>query len=181
VAVVSALDIRLAVTRFPNKSALSCTRLTMSLREFAMQIPAITAATKAALPFYKFAKFGDDLSPRRSYRHDRNVLEVSGLEFDYDLEVVSVAAAAAALHAARIPGVLVTTASHRPEAPHWRLFCPLSRPVPPEARAGLISRVAGALPEEIAFAAESWTCSQAFYVGVAADAPAPLEVVLIDE
>jgi hypothetical protein len=108
------------------------------------------------------------------------VLEVSGLELDYDLEVVSVAAAAAAFHAARIPGVLVTTASHRPEAPRWRFFTPLSRPVPPEARAGLISRVAGALPEEIVFAAESWTCSQAFYVGVAADAPAPLEVVLID-
>jgi hypothetical protein len=36
------------------------------------------------------------------------------------------------------------------------------------------------LPEAIVFAPESWTLSQAFYVGVAADAPAPLEVVLID-
>jgi hypothetical protein len=56
---MSALDIPLIVTRFPDTHAQTCTQLTVSLRDLAGQLSSITAPTKAELPLYKLAVFGD--------------------------------------------------------------------------------------------------------------------------
>jgi hypothetical protein len=104
---------------------------------------------------------------------------VSGVELDYDAGLASLDNAEQALHAARIPGVLYASPSHRPDAPHWRFFSPLSKTTQPSERSRLISRIAGALPSTIEFAGESWTLSQSFFVGHAQDA-VDFKIVLVD-
>jgi hypothetical protein len=177
---MSSLDIKLTVTRFLNQSAAQLTEQSMSLREFAALLPTITAKTKRELPWFKLGKFGRECSAKGSYRTDRNMLQAFGCELDYDAAEVSFAVIAQALHVAKIPGVLITTASHRPEATRCRFYAAFSQPIDPAERGRMVSRIVGALPPEIEFAGESWTRSQAFYAGVTANAPAPLEIVLID-
>jgi hypothetical protein len=176
---MSALDIPLTITRFPNTRAQSRIQFTLSLHDLAGQLSSITASTKAGLPLYKLATFGDHRTDKNCLRHDGNILEVSGVELDYDAGLISLEDAAQALHAARISGILYTSPSHRPDAPRWRFFSPLSRTAQPKERNRLVSRIAGALPSTIEFAGESWTLSQSYFVGHAQDA-SDFEVVPVD-
>jgi hypothetical protein len=119
--------------------------------------------SKDLTPLLKLARFGDRRSDRNSLRCNENVLAISGIEGDYDGELVTPAEAAAMLRAAGLVGLVYTSASHHPDAPHWRVLCPLTEERPPEARLELVERLNGALGGILA--GESFTLSQPFHFG----------------
>src|SRR5690606_4199267 len=88
---------------------------------------------------------------------------IYGIEGDYDAGTVQPAEAAKQLERAGIQALIYTTPSHRPDASRWRVLCPLSRPIPAIERHALVARLNGALGGILA--RESFTASQAFYVG----------------
>jgi hypothetical protein len=124
--------------------------------------------TKAACPWIKLAVFGDRRSAKGSLRHDANVVQITGVEGDYDGEVIQPDEAVLRLERAGIKACVYTSPRHRPEAPRWRVLAPLSRPMSPDARAALLARVNGALGGILA--SESFTLSQSYYFGAVADA-----------
>lgn len=118
---------------------------------------------KESLPLIKLGVFGDVRTDKGSLRHDANLLAISGVEGDYDGEVLSIDEAAKLLSTAGVKALLYTSPSNRPEAPRWRVLCPLSREHPPGMRRAFLERVNGVLGGVLT--AESFTTSQAFYVG----------------
>lgn len=148
------------------------------------------AAAKDRLPLLKLAKFGDTLTAKNSYRHDTNVLAVTGIEGDYDGEGAPMQHAVDALTALGLAAILYTSASHNivdpPHSnggPRWRVICPLSRPLEgtePELRerrrnlTGVLNAILGGI-----LSAESFALSQSFYFGPIAGRPEP-EIVRLD-
>ena len=127
------------------------------------------APSKAAAPWLKLARFGERASDKGSLRHDANVLEVSGVELDYDGERMAVDEALAMLRAAGLHCLLYTSPSHSVEAPRWRVLAPLraSQPGRPDElrkyRSRMLARLNGVL--DGAASGESWTLSQAYFFG----------------
>src|SRR5262245_28943813 len=74
------------VTFFNDAAAATCTFEQLSLPALRDTILGTTASTKAKLPWLKLAKFGSKRSEGGSLRHNANVLEISGIEADYDGE-----------------------------------------------------------------------------------------------
>jgi RecA-family ATPase len=135
------------------------------------------ADAKDRLPLVKLAVFGDLRTQAGSLRHDANLRTVYGIEADYDAGVVSPEDAAQRLRDNAVLALVVSTPSSTPNAPRWRVFAPTSRPVSPGERAALVSTLNGALGGILA--PESWTASQAFYVGRIAGRP--YTVLLVDD
>ncbi|TPG38656.1 hypothetical protein EAH79_16220 [Sphingomonas koreensis] len=119
-----------------------------------------TAAAKSDLPLLKLATFNGD------YRTNETLAAIYGVEGDYDGEAVQPADAADMLRSAGIAALIYTSPSHRPDAPRWRVLAPLSHAAGAAERHALVARLNGALGGILA--TESFTASQAFYVGAAA-------------
>ncbi len=115
------------------------------------------------------ASFHSHRSAKNSLRHDRNLHEIWGLEADYDGERTTPEQLADALRSHHLAGLIVTSPSHRDDAPRARLFLPLSTPIKPAEREHMVDRLAGILPDQLA--PESWTQSQSYYIGRVGDAP----------
>lgn len=160
---VSPLDAPIAVTRFANVSANRFSTEAMSLRALAGVIRQMRAGSKATLPLLKLATFGDLRTEKGSLRHDGNLVEIHGIEGDYDAGAVSTAEAVQMLKNADIAALVYTTPSHTPDAPRWRVLVPVSGAVQPSERDALCARVNGALGGILA--TESFTRSQTFYFG----------------
>lgn len=163
---LQALDHPVTITRFPNEKALSKKTMRMSMRELAGWIERQKAASKGKLPWIKQATFRDDksLSPSgESYRSNANTLTVTGVEADYDGERITPETARAKLTKAGVAALIYTTPSHTPEKPRWRVLCPFSGPLPPEAREDLMARLNGVFGGVLDPA--SFTLSQAYYAG----------------
>lgn len=160
---VSPLDRVLTVTQFTDAGSRRQRRQTVSLRQFAQTIAETRAAAKSSLPWLKLATFGDVPTPKGALRHDANLTGIEGVEGDYDGGTVSVAEAVERLRAANLATIVYTTPSHTAEAPRWRVLCPSSGPLSPDARDLLAERVNGALGGILA--PESFTRSQAYYFG----------------
>jgi RecA/RadA recombinase len=172
----SPLDRPLRLTIFPDKYAATQDRIRISAREFAEQIPQMLRSSKGQLPYVKYGTFGDEESRNGSLRHNANMQKIHGIEADYDGEEMSVAWALAKLDDAGIAAVLSTTASHRPDAPRYRIFCPTSRALKPEQRTALMARLNGVMDGKLA--GESFALSQAFYYGAVKGRPTPrVEIV----
>lgn len=131
--------------------------------------PAHTYPTKAACPLIKLATFGELRSIKDSLRHDANVLQVWGVECDYDGEQVPLALAAQMLQALNVEALLYSSPSHTPERPRWRILAPLSGPAAPEHRAHYVGLINAALGGVLA--GESFTLSQSYYIGRVTGAP----------
>jgi hypothetical protein len=153
----------LAFTWFNSHDAPAGQRLEMSWSDLCHWIATAspTSPTKDGLPLIKMATFTGN------YRSDANAEAVHAVEGDYDGERVQPDKAAAVLQDAGIEAFICTMPSHRPDAPRWRVLAPLSRSIPPEDRHALVARLNGALGGILA--AESFTLSQAFYVGALVD------------
>lgn len=164
---ISPLDRRLTLTQFADATSKRQTPKSVTLRQFARTITATRAPTKAALPWLKLAAFGNVPTPKGALRHDANLISVEGVEGDYDGGVVTVSEAVERLRAADLAGIVYTTPSHSPEAPRWRVLCPTSSALSPDARDALCERVNGALGGILA--TESFTRSQAYYFGATGD------------
>jgi Protein of unknown function (DUF3987) len=151
------------VTFFSDASAKKLKARDVSLEELRDLILKTNAAAKADLPWLKLATFGDKRSDKGSLRHNANVLSISGIEADYDGEVMSFDEAAKILEAGRLSALLYTSPSHTQDKPRWRVLCPTSRDLPPETRANLmerLNRIFGGV-----FAEESFRLSQSYYYG----------------
>jgi hypothetical protein len=175
---MSALNIEMRITYFTDVKGTKRSTTWMSLGDFATTAIATTKAPdKASLPLVKLAAFGDQRSSKGSLRHDKNVLEVSGVEIDYDGEELPLDKAVKLLFATRVPAVIYSSPSHRPDKPRWRILAPFSKPLPPERRAQMVSRIAGLFPVEMA--PESWALSQAYFYGSIAGQP-PVAISEVD-
>ena len=150
-------------TRFPDQRAQSFTVHDMTLEELAELIRSTSASAKAALPWLKFAAFGDRRSGLNCLRSNANVLSISGVEGDYDGEEIRLVTTIRTLRAAKVESLVYTSPSHTPKAPRWRVIAPTSVRLPPERRLPLLARLNGVLGG--VFAAESFTLSQSFYYG----------------
>jgi hypothetical protein len=150
-------------TFFRNKSATTLTAQDISLAQLRELIRGESADTKDDLPWLKLATFGDKRSDQGSLRHDANVISISGIEADYDDEVISFDEAAKIIEAARLYALLYTSPSHTGDKPRWRVLCPTSRDLPPEERVKLLARLNGIFDD--VFAPESFTLSQSYYYG----------------
>ena len=120
--------------------------------------------TKTDCPLIVMAEFGQRRSRKGgSLRWAGNILGVHGVECDYDSEVLPLEEAAEKLRAAGVRTVLYTSASHRPEAPRWRVLAPLSQRYLPRERKKFVARINGVLGGVLA--PESFVLAQSFYIG----------------
>lgn len=159
----SPLDRALDLSLFADPFARSIKRESLSLRTLSERIAATRANAKAGLPLIKFARFGDQKTKRGAYRHDANLISVSGVEGDYDAGEIQPQEAARRLQAANLAGLIYSTPSHTDAAPRWRVFCPCDQTHAPDRRAELLARVNGALGGILA--PESFTLSQSYFIG----------------
>jgi hypothetical protein len=120
-------------------------------------------ADKGAAPWLKLATFGIKRTDNHCLRSNDNMLQVHGLEGDYDAEAVSMAEALAMLERAGIRAAIYPSASHTEEKPRWRVLAPLAAPAPKTERYRLLARLNGALGGILS--AESFTDSQSYYYG----------------
>lgn len=118
---------------------------------------------KERSPLVKLARFGNKANKKGCLRTDANVMEITGLEGDYDDGVVSPDEALERLERAHVRALIVTTHSHTPAAPRWRVFVPLGNPLPASERYRLVARLNGALGG--CLARESFTLSQSYFIG----------------
>jgi len=173
----SNLQASLAITRFPNQKARVKRDLTMTMGELADWVTGQTAADKGRLPWIKLATFGPTKTDKGCLRHDANVQTITGVEADYDAGEVGPDAAHVMLQEAGVAGLVYTTASHTPEAPRWRVLCPTSGPLPPDARKALIERLNGVLGGGLD--GTSFVLSQSYYAG-SVEGGEPVQTFLSD-
>jgi RecA-family ATPase len=174
---VSGLDVPFQVTFFRDYAASTKTTEPFTLRSLASRCRTITASRKDGLPWLKCATFGDLRTDKNSLRHDDNVLDITGIEADYDGEQIEVSHAVEKLEKAGILAMVYTSPRHTADAPRWRIICPTSTGLPPEQREKMMGRLNGLFGG--IFAGESWTLSQAYYYGSVNHNPSH-EVHLVD-
>ena len=133
-------------------------------------------ASKMACPLVKLATFGDVRTPidpktgsGNCLRHEANMISVSGIECDYDGEVMSPDLAALLLGATGILAVVYTSPSHTADKPRWRVLAPLSADYPVAARREFVGRINAALGGVLA--KESFVNAQSFFIGQVEGAP----------
>ena len=137
-----------------------------------------TARSKIDLPWIKLARFNGIPNPKAanpdypSLRYNAGVVEIYGIEGDYDGGKLPMAIASARL--ADIECLVYSTPSSAPEAPRWRVLAPTSKPYPPASRAAFLARVNGLLGGVLAD--ESFVLSQSYYFGGLVDRPAEVIV-----
>lgn len=155
----------ITVSVMPDRFARKLVQETMTFHHFAQRLRSTSALTKETLPLGKMACFGDRRSdpPGRSLRHDGNVVAITGVEGDYDGGTMPVEEAVAIADGAGLLSIITTSPSYTEYAPRWRIWCPTSRQLPPAERYALMSMINGLFGG--IFAVESWTLSQAFYLG----------------
>ena len=157
-------------TIFPNIHCSSATVYNSSWPSFFEYLENVfCCADKRSAPLIKMAKFGDKKSANNSLRYDANLIELWGIEGDYDAGVVSIHEACKSLEAHGIRAILYSTWSSMPEKPRWRVLAPLSKSLPKEKHYGLVSRLNGALGGILA--GESFTIAQGYFIGKNSNQP----------
>lgn len=124
--------------------------------------------TKEHMPLIKMASFGDIRSEGKSLRNNANIIEVYGIEGDYDAGLVSIQEAQARLEKHGIEALLYTSPSWKEDFPKWRVICPFSAAKEPEERELHLAMLNTALGGILA--PESFTLSQSYFIG-RTDAP----------
>ena len=155
---------KVTVTFITNKSGQYMRRVDMTLPQLAEHIRFQTATRKFALPWLKFAVFGNKRSKKKSLRTNENVLQISGIEVEHDAGDISFDTALATVLSAGIRCILYTSPSHVPgEKERWRILVPLSQNREPGVREKFVARVNGLFAGKLA--GESFTLSQGFLYG----------------
>ncbi|MCK1453384.1 hypothetical protein IVB36_21505 [Bradyrhizobium sp. 35] len=168
---------KIHVTFFKDFAAKTYTTDDLTLIELQERIQNASARRKDDLPWLKLAEFGKKRTAEGSLRHNANVVQITGVELDYDIERVSFDDAVKAVEATGIHALLYTSASHTPEKPRWRLIAPTSKPLPPEMRYKLAARLNGVLKAtlnvEVIAKSDSFALSQSYFYGWVCDSPKP--------
>jgi hypothetical protein len=151
-------------TESPDKSGSTMTQYQGTPDQFVERLRTIgTFSSKDKCPLIKMAGFGTHRTEKGSLRNNENVISISGIEGDYDGEVVSLELAREMLQRAGIAALLYPSPSSTPEKPRWRVLCLLSAPRNPDDRATLVGWLNGVLGGILT--TESFTLSQGFYFG----------------
>lgn len=151
-------------TRFMDRSASSARELQHGWSELVEHLQhAGPYSAKSLCPWIKLATFGQVRSGKGALRHDSNLLQITGVEGDYDGEQMQPEEAVALLERAGLRALVYTSPSHKPDAPRWRVLAPLAEPAAPTSRTALLARVNGALGGVLTD--ESFTLSQSYYYG----------------
>ncbi|WP_372972427.1 phage/plasmid primase, P4 family [Marinobacter sp.] len=127
------------------------------------------ARVKDACKLIKLASFGDARTEKGSLRHDANVIEVTGIEGDYDSEEMTPEQAVELLERHNLKAAIAPTFSAGPDAPRWRVLTPLTAAIKPADRLRYVEILNGMLGGVLA--RESATLSQSYFIGVPAGAP----------
>ncbi|NWO04620.1 MAG: hypothetical protein HLX50_02610 [Alteromonadaceae bacterium] len=137
------------------------------------------AVVKDDCQLIKLARFGENRTPLRtlsdgkktgnSLRHNANVLEVTGIEGDYDSEVMTPEQAVDLLEGHNLKAGIAPTFNNGPDTPRWRVLTPLNKAIDPADRLRYVEALNGMLGGVLAN--ESKTLSQSFYIGVPEGAP----------
>ena len=175
----SPLDRPLTVTFFKNFAAAEKAEARTSMRGLLPRLINTTRDDKKKLPWLKLARFGNTKTPREqqpdgswkggSLRHDANMLGISGIEGDYDHEILTVDEALAILASTGIAAIVYTSPSHTEDAQRWRLLCPLSRDYDPPERDRFMARLNGLFQGSLS--RESFARSQSYYYGSVRKSP----------
>jgi hypothetical protein len=170
-------DHKVHVTFFPNFAAKNYTTDNLTLLDLRERVLNASSRKKNDLPWLKLAIFGNERTDKNCLRHDANVLQITGVEIDYDIEQVAFADALTALQGLRIAALLYTSPSHSPDKPRWRVLAPTSEPLDPERRTKLVTQLNGVLKAKLGVdqvaKGESFALSQSFYYGWVCDSPKP--------
>jgi hypothetical protein len=163
------IDDPVVVTFFTDHAAITSQREVLALKELAGRIAITSAPSKDRLPWLKLSTFGDVRSPKGSLRHDGNMIALSGIEIDYDGELVTLAEAVERVEKEGLEALIYTSPSHMRDGhgSRWRILFPFAEEHRPEERERFVGRVAGLFRDgNIAvLAGESWSRSQAYYFG----------------
>ncbi len=154
-------------TVFEDVKATSMTQHDGSWAEFQDLITGAPRGPKSQARLVKMAEFDGKQNAKNCYRTDESMVSICGIECDYDGGHVTPYEAAYLLRQAGIQAAVITTHGHTPQAPRWRVYAPTSVTLPPEARLELVERMNTVLGGILA--GESFTASQAFYIGGPAD------------
>jgi putative DNA primase/helicase len=168
---LSPLDRPLTLTRFNSKVASKKREVKTTLRELESKIKSIVKPDKDSLPWLKLASFGDERTDKNSFRHDANVLQVHGIECDYDAGAMTIGQAVKLLKQANVAALLYESASSTLFEPRFRIICPFSTTLAPQERKQLVARVNGVLGGTLDGA--SFNLSQAFLFGGIEGQPSP--------
>jgi putative DNA primase/helicase len=161
---------KITYTLWLNKSGTKKADKCQSWAEFCQWLQDLPAAiVKDDCKLIKLARFGDVRTDKHCLRHNANVLEVTGIEGDYDNEEMTPEQAIVLLESHNLKAVIAPTFSGTPDAPRWRVLTPLSAPVSPDERLRYIEVLNGMLGGVLAH--ESKTLSQSYYIGVPEGAP----------
>ena len=155
------------ISIFPTVSATSIEALDVTWAQFAQHcVNPPKYPSKATCPLVKLATFGAIPTAKGALRHEANMLSISGIEADYDGELVSPEDARDLLTFNGIESVIYTSPSHTAKTPRWRVLAPITDNAPLEQRRALVGRLNAALGGILA--AESFTTAQSFYIGAVA-------------
>ena len=151
------------VTFFEHHGARFRTEREINKAELADLVRTHHASSKDQLHWVKLARFGTNATSKGSLRHDANMINITGVEVDYDGEEMSFEDARLILEEAGVDCIIYTSPSHTPEKPRWRVLAPLSRPHRPHERAKFVARINGLFGG--IFDGASFTMSQSYYFG----------------
>ena len=151
------------VTIFKDWYAFDKIERTVTAAEFVEMVKSASAARKRDLPWLKVATFGNAKTDADCLRSDKNLLQVYGVEGDYDAKAISFDEAMGLARKAGVLTILYTSPSHTPEAPKWRAIHPFAGPMPPTGRDSMMDRANGIFGGVLA--GKSWALSQSYYFG----------------
>jgi hypothetical protein len=167
------------VTFFEDFEAKTKREESLSLDVLADRVRMTTAATKEALPWLKFARFGVIPNPKTSsgsLRWNGNVLRISGAIGEHDGGEMTPKEAAERLDKAGLDAIVYTSPRHTDAVPRWRVGCPFSAELPPDRHHQMVARLNGLLGGILS--PESFTLSQAYFFGSVNGNPAHRAIVV---
>lgn len=150
-------------TCFPNPKALKRRERETTFPQLCDMLEKLAPRDKKTAPLIKMATFSGKPNDKGCLRYDSAVTAVTGVEGDYDAELVTPDEARERLERHDLMAVIVTTHSHAPDRPRWRVLAPLAHDHSPSDRIRLVAGLNGALGGILA--GESFTLSQSFFIG----------------
>lgn len=164
-AAASLIDHPFIHTKFNDKAGRTKQEIQTTLRDLERVVRQTIGAKKADLPLLKLARFGADRSGGVSLRNNANMLEITGIELDFDAGDLPWDYAWVRLYQAGVVALLYTSPRFSFDKPRFRILFPTSRSLPVERRAELVAWAYGVVKGTIDPA--SFVDSQAYYFGTA--------------
>lgn len=149
--------VTMRITKFSDKTDPTPHGMELSWPELVdmLKEPAVYQSING-MPLLKMATFTGN-------RSNETMATISGIEGDYDGQVVQPKAAYECLASVGIKAFIYTTRRSTLSKPRWRVLCPLSEELDASERTRLMERLNGALNGILA--PESFTLSQSYFFG----------------